>query len=108
MNREQLREGILDLADSPHMRQFALEHALDILTSDELGRLFDQVADHHSVLHPPARRRVPRNPRLGDQLIIDKPALAAAAREGLRLCVHADDDATLPHWLAEGQRCEKR
>lgn len=64
MNREQLREAILDLADSPHMRQFALEHAMDILTSNELGRLFDQVADHHELLHPRGRRRVPRNPVL--------------------------------------------
>jgi hypothetical protein len=64
MNREELTEAIHDLADSPHMRQHALEHAMAALDLEELKELFDQVADHHALLHPPARRRVPRNPRI--------------------------------------------
>lgn len=62
--REELTEAIHDLADSPHMRQHALEHAMAKLTSQQLGELFDQVADHHAMLHPVPRRRVPRNARL--------------------------------------------
>lgn len=64
MNREELTEAIHDLADSPHMRQHALEHAMGLLHLEQLGELFDQVADHHALLHPPARRRVPRNAQL--------------------------------------------
>lgn len=63
MNREELTEAIHDLADSPHMRQHALEHAMAKLTSMQLGELFDQVADHYELLHPRGRRRVPRNAR---------------------------------------------
>lgn len=64
MTREELTEAIHDLADSPHMRQHALEHAMARLDLEALKRLFDDVADHHALLHPPPRRRVPRNPRL--------------------------------------------
>lgn len=62
--REELTEAIHDMADSPHMRQYALEQAMGMLDLERLKQLFDYVADHHSMLHPPARRRVPRNPRL--------------------------------------------
>lgn len=61
MNRDQLYEAILDLADSPHMRQHALERAMWKLNLEQLGELFDETADEHQLLHPPARRRVPRN-----------------------------------------------
>lgn len=61
MNREELTEAIHDLADSPHMRQHALEEAMGMLELGKLGELFDRVADHHAMLHPVPRRRVPRN-----------------------------------------------
>jgi hypothetical protein len=56
MNREELSEAIHDLADSPHMRQHVLEHALAYLDLLQLAALFDEVADHHSLLHPVGRR----------------------------------------------------
>lgn len=70
MSREELTEAIHDLADSPHMRQYALEHAMASLDLVQLGELLDTVADHHSVLFPVVRRNAgggsitPRNPRL--------------------------------------------
>lgn len=64
MSREELTEAIHDLADSPHMRQYALDHAMTLLDFHDLNVLFDLVADHHSLLHPRGRRPVPRNPRL--------------------------------------------
>jgi hypothetical protein len=66
VNREELSEAIHDLADSPNMRQYVIEHAIARLDLHQLVELFEQVADHHAMLHPPARRRVPRNPCLGD------------------------------------------
>lgn len=65
MNRDELCDAILELADSPHMRQHTLEMAFSELSLEALGRVFDQVADHYDLLHPRGRRRVPRNPVLG-------------------------------------------
>jgi hypothetical protein len=62
--REELTEAIHDLADSPHMRQYTLEHAMARLDLGALAELFDIVADHYEMLHPIGRRKVPRNPRL--------------------------------------------
>lgn len=56
--REELTEAIHDLANSPHMRQHALEHAMALLDLHRLGELFDNVADHHAVLHGRGRRHV--------------------------------------------------
>jgi hypothetical protein len=70
MNREELSEAVHDLADSPHMRQYALEHAMAMLHLEQLKQLFDLVADHHQLLFPVVRRNAgggsitPRNPRL--------------------------------------------
>lgn len=69
MNREELSEAILALADSPHMRQYVIEHAMAELDVRQLGELFDTTVEHHAMLHPVGRRRVPRNPRPSDQTI---------------------------------------
>lgn len=64
MNREELRDAIQELADSPHMRFYVLELAMLQLDARQLGELFDKVADHHEMLHPRGRRRVPRDPQV--------------------------------------------
>jgi hypothetical protein len=105
MNREELTEAIHDLADSPHMRQHALEHAMAALDLNQLAELFDQVADHHAMLHPAPRRRVPRNPQLDDRSI--KPVGVDTMRGGggRRLCAHAHFDGRGAHWLDPGEVC---
>lgn len=50
MNREELSEAVHDLADSPHMVQYALEHAMGQLALNQLVELFDAVADHHDLV----------------------------------------------------------
>lgn len=107
MNRDTLHDAILELADSPHMRQYVIEQAMTVIDLHDLHWLFDQVADHHEMLHPRARRRVPRNAQLDDRVIIDRPAMEAAVRDGLRLCVHADDDYTPAHWITAGEHCTR-
>lgn len=52
MNREELSEAVHDLARTPHMSTYALEHAMALLELGKLAELFDTVADHHSLTHP--------------------------------------------------------
>lgn len=105
MTREELTEAIHDMADSPHMRQHALEHAMGMLDLEHLAQLFDAVADHHALLHPVARRRVPRNAQLGDQPIKTAPALPPMPYGEARLCAHADEDGRGAHWLGPNEVC---
>lgn len=62
MTREELTEAIHDLAFTAHARQYALEHAMALLDLQQLAKLFDTVADHHAVMYPKPRGRVPRIP----------------------------------------------
>lgn len=50
MNREELSEAIHDLASTPHMSQYALEHAMAALDLHDLIGLFEAVADHHELV----------------------------------------------------------
>lgn len=56
MNREDLTEAIHDLASTPHMAQYALEHAMAGLELRALAELFDTVADHHELVVDLSRR----------------------------------------------------
>jgi len=57
MNRQEIREAIHDLAQTAHMREYVIDQAVDRLDLHQLGELFDDVADHHAILHPPTSRR---------------------------------------------------
>lgn len=50
MNREELSEAVHDLARTPHMSTYALEHAMAALDLEKLIQLFEAVADHHDLL----------------------------------------------------------
>lgn len=50
MDRQELHDAILELADTRHMLEYALGAALLELELGKLGEVFDQVADHHSLL----------------------------------------------------------
>lgn len=105
MNRDELYAAILELADSPHMRQHAIERAMWKLDLEQLGELFDETADEHQLLHPAPRRRVPRNPRLGDHSIKAYEAAQVNRAAGRRLCAHAHFDGRGAHWLEPGEEC---
>ena len=55
MNREELSEAILELADTPHMAAYALGNALQRLELLELAAVFDDVADHRDLTTSVAR-----------------------------------------------------
>lgn len=56
MDREQLHNAIFELADTTHMLEYALGAALLELDLRTLGQVFDQVADHRSLLTDGWRR----------------------------------------------------
>jgi len=58
----ELRDAIHELAHSPHMRSYVLEHAMLMLDLEQLGKLFDRAADHHEMLNPRGVRQIPHNP----------------------------------------------
>jgi hypothetical protein len=75
MNREELTEAIHDLTDSSHMTTYVLEHAMAMLDLRQLGELFDQVADHHTLTGGAATR-----PRTRRQPLSDSSAAESFAR----------------------------
>lgn len=84
MNRRQLHDGIYELADDTHMLAYALGAALAMLDAEAVGKVFDQVADHHElragrpssagrghinvVAVPPGEKYVPADPH---EIVLD-------------------------------------
>lgn len=58
MDREELEDAINELVDTRHMLEYALSQAMNLLDLGRLAELFDQVADHHSLLTDHIRPRV--------------------------------------------------
>mgnify|MGYP001613845593 CR=1 FL=1 len=54
MNRENLQDAIFETIGDTHMATYALQAALSRLDLRQLGEVFDQVADHHSLRTDPA------------------------------------------------------
>jgi hypothetical protein len=105
MNREELTEAIHDLARGQHMSTYALEHAMALLQLNQLGELFDAVADHHSLVENMVRV-------LDRGVDVDLGRSAGGSTEGrtavssqARLCAHAHFDGRGAHWLEPGEVC---
>ena len=105
MRREELTEAIHDLTEGTHMAQYALEHAMALLSDQQLGELFDTVADHHDLVSG-MTAILARGVDLDlsqRETELDRVTNVAGAER--RLCAQAHFDGRGAHWLGPGEVC---
>lgn len=81
MNRQDLIDAILELSRDEHMQFYGWNWCLLYIRTEDLGRLFDAMADYDDVRHRAGDRRLARGPRVLETLDRDQVANEPAGRD---------------------------